>query len=166
MADHAMATCLWFASGAEEAVKFYCDLFPGSAVTRTDRAPGDYPGGKAGDVLTMNFTLLGQPFMAMNGRPEGDFSDAVSFQVFTETQAETDRLWDALVADGGAEMACSWCRDRFGIRWQIVPRVLMDALGHEDAGVRGRVFGAMMGMVKIDHAGIEAAINGAAQSKA
>ena len=160
MADALMATCLWFASGAEDAVNFYCDLFPGSDVTRVDRAPGDYPGGKAGDMLTMNFTLLGQPFMAMNGRPQGDFSDAISFQVFTDSQAETDRLWDALVADGGSEMACSWCKDRFGIRWQIVPRVLMDGLGHKDPDVRGRVFGAMMGMVKIDHAGIEAAIRG------
>lgn len=161
MADALVATCLWFASGAEEAVNFYCGLFPDSEVVRVDRAPGDYPGGKAGDVLTMNFRLLGQPFMAMNGRPEGDFSDAISFQVFTDTQDETDRYWDALTADGGAEMACSWCKDRFGVRWQVVPRVLMDNLGHEDPEVRGRVFGAMMGMVKIDHAGIEAAARGA-----
>ncbi|MBU7580449.1 MAG: VOC family protein [Porphyrobacter sp.] len=160
MTTPAMATCLWFASGAEDAVNFYCGLFADSAVLRVDRAPADYPGGKAGDALTIGFTLLGQPFMAMNGRPDGDFTDAVSFQVFTEDQAETDRLWDALVADGGSPMACSWCKDRFGIRWQIVPRVLMDALGHPDGDVRTRVFTAMMGMVKIDHAGIEAAIAG------
>jgi len=160
MADPAMATCLWFASDAEEAVDFYCGLFPDSEIVRIDRAPGDYPGGKAGDVLTLGFRLLGQPFMAMNGRPDSDFSDAISFQVFTETQNETDRYWEALTADGGSPMACSWCKDRFGMRWQVVPRVLMDNLVSPDPDVRARVFNAMMGMIKIDHAGIEAAIRG------
>lgn len=160
MAESKVATCLWFASEAEEASTLYCGLFPDSEVTRIDRAPGDYPGGQAGDVLTINFRLLGHPYKAMNGRPQSDFSDAVSFQVFTETQEETDRYWAALTADGGREMACSWCVDRFGVRWQIVPRILMDGLGHDDAQVRGRVFNAMMGMVKIDHAGIDAAVAG------
>ncbi|WP_416831352.1 MAG: VOC family protein [Erythrobacter sp.] len=160
MSKGGLATCLWYASGAEEAARFYCDLFPDSRIDRVDRAPADYPGGKEGDALVVAFTLLGHPHMAMNGRPEGDFTDAVSFQVFTDTQEETDRYWEALTADGGSEMACSWCKDRFGVRWQIVPRVLMDALGHEDALVRSRVFVAMQGMVKIDHAGIEAAIAG------
>lgn len=158
MAEKKLATCLWFEHQAEEAARFYCDLFPDSEITRIDRAPGDYPGGTAGDVLTIAFTLLGHPHMAMNGRREGDFSDAVSFQVFTHTQEETDRYWAALTADGGKEMACSWCTDRFGLRWQVVPHVLMDGLGHEDQAIRGRVFEAMMTMVKIDHAAIEGAI--------
>ena len=160
MADAKIATCLWFREGAEDTAKFYRDLFPDSEITRIDLAPDEYPGGKAGDVLTVTFTLLGHPHMAMNGRPEGEFSDAVSFQVFTETQEETDRYWEALTSDGGKEMACSWCVDRFGVRWQVVPQILMDGLGHDDPEVRGRVFGAMMGMIKIDHSGIEAALAG------
>jgi predicted 3-demethylubiquinone-9 3-methyltransferase (glyoxalase superfamily) len=160
MADGKLATCLWFAGDAEAAATFYCGLFPDSMIKRIDRAPADYPGGKAGDVLTIGFTLLGQPFMGLNGKAANEFTDAVSFQVFTDSQDETDQYWDALIADGGAEMACSWCRDRFGVRWQIVPRVLMDGLGHSDPDVRGRVFGAMQMMVKIDHAAIAAAIAG------
>ncbi|MCP5397412.1 MAG: VOC family protein [Sphingomonadaceae bacterium] len=160
MADAKLATCLWFDGGAYDAAQFYCDLFPDSKISRVDKAPTDYPGGKAGDVLTVNFTLLGQPFMGLNGKAQNDFTDAVSFQVFTDTQAETDRYWAALTADGGAEMACSWCRDRWDIRWQIVPRILMEALGHPDPETRTRVFAAMQGMVKIDHAGIEAAVGG------
>ena len=160
MAEGKLATCLWFAGDAEAAARLYCGLFPDSTINRIDRAPTDYPGGKAGDVLTVNFTVLGQPFMALNGKAANDFTDAVSFQVFTETQDETDRYWDVLTGDGGAEMACSWCRDRFGVRWQIVPRVLMEALGHPDPVVQGRVFGAMQAMVKIDHATIEAAVVG------
>ncbi|UIP06320.1 VOC family protein [Erythrobacter sp. SDW2] len=159
-----IATCLWFDGGAKDAADLYCGLFPDSAITRIDTAPSDYPGGKAGDVLTVSFTLLGQPFMGLNGRPKLDnangFTDAVSFQVFTDTQEETDRYWSALTGDGGGEMACSWCYDRFGVRWQIVPRVLMDALGHDDPMVRARVFGTMQQMIKIDHAAIDAAIAG------
>ncbi|MFU7527902.1 VOC family protein [Qipengyuania sp. ASV99] len=160
MADAKMATCLWFAGDAEAAAKLYCGLFPNSTISRIDRAPADYPGGKAGDVLTIGFTLLGQPFMGLNGKTENDFTDAVSFQVFTDDQDETDRYWNALTADGGAEMACSWCRDRFGVRWQIVPRILMDGLGHSNPAVCGRVFAAMQAMVKIDHAAIAAAVSG------
>jgi predicted 3-demethylubiquinone-9 3-methyltransferase (glyoxalase superfamily) len=160
MADNKLALCLWFKNEAEEAATFYCDLFPDSALHNVDRAPGDYPAGKQGDVLLANFTLLGLPAMALNGRPQGEFSDTVSLQVFTDSQEETDRYWAALTADGGGEMACSWCFDRFGMRWQVVPRVLMDGLGHPDPVVQGRVFAAMGSMVKIDHAAIEAAIRG------
>lgn len=155
-----MATCLWFDGSAKQAADLYCSLFPDSVIGRVDTAPADYPGGKAGDVLTVNFTLLGQPFMGLNGKAENGFTDAVSFQVFTDTQEKTDRYWEALTANGGGEMACSWCYDRFGVRWQIVPRVLMDNLGHPDPAVRGRVFMAMQSMVKIDHAAIEAALVG------
>jgi len=160
MADDKLATCLWFKQGAYEAAQFYCDLFPDSEITRVDRSPSDWPGGKAGDVITVNLTLLGHPMMAMNGNPGDGFNDAISLQVFTESQEETDRYWAALTADGGGEMACSWCFDRFGIRWQVVPRVLMEGLGHDDPETRGRVFVAMQSMVKIDHAAIEAALAG------
>ena len=159
MADSKLALCLWLDKGAEEAANFYCDLFPDSEITRVDRSPSDWPGGKAGDVITIAFTLLGLPAMAMNGRPGDGPNDALSLQVFTDTQEETDRYWAALT-NGGGEMACSWCYDRYGVRWQVVPRVLMDGLGHEDAEARGRVFGAMQSMIKIDHATIEAAIAG------
>lgn len=160
MADYKLATCLWFVNEAEEAANFYCDLFPDSEIMRIDQAPDDAPGDMAGQAMIVGFTLLGHAHMAMNGRREGDFTDAVSFQVFTETQEETDRYWDALTADGGSEMACSWCKDRFGVRWQIAPKVLMEGLGHPDPETRGRVFAAMERMIKIDHADIEAAIAG------
>ncbi|MBX7541015.1 VOC family protein [Qipengyuania sphaerica] len=158
ISDNAMATCLWFDGKAEEAARLYCDLFPDSEIVETTRAPGDYPGGNAGDVLTVDFTVLGRPFLGLNGGPEAGFTDAVSFQVFTDTQEETDRYWDALLSVGGEPMMCSWLKDRFGVRWQIVPRVLMEGLRHPDAATRERVFAAMSEMVKIDHAGIEAAI--------
>lgn len=160
MADENVALCLWFESGAEEAARFYCDLFPDSEVHAVNRSPSDWPGGKAGDVLTIGFTLLGLRTMAMNGNTDDSFSNAMSLQVFTETQEETDRYWDALLGDAGTPMACSWLTDRFGMRWQVIPRVLMDGLDHEDPEVRARVFAAMQQMVKIDHAAIEAAIAG------
>ncbi|WP_338240663.1 VOC family protein [Aurantiacibacter hainanensis] len=155
-----LAVCLWLDGTAEETARFYCDLFPDSEIRDIHRAPADNPGSEAGAVMLVAFSLMGQDMTALNGGGNTGFTDAVSFQVHTDTQEETDRYWDALVADGGAEMACSWCRDRFGMRWQIVPRVLMQALGHPDAAVRGRVFAAMQQMVKIDHAAIEAAIAG------
>jgi len=158
MADENVALCLWFESGAEEAARFYCDLFPDSEVHAVNRSPSDWPGGKAGDVLTIGLTLLGLRAMAMNGNTDDTFSNAMSLQVFTETQEGTDRYWDALLGDNGTPMACSWLTDRFGMRWQVIPRVLMDGLDHEDPEVRGRVFAAMQQMVKIDHAAIEAAI--------
>lgn len=161
MAETKLATCLWFDRGAEDAAQFWCDLFPGSAVERVDTAPTDYPGGKAGDVLTVNFTLLGQSFIGLNGKQQNEFTDAVSFQVFTDTQEETDRYWQALTDNGGGEMACSWCYDRWGVRWQIIPRVLMDGLGSTEPETRARVFSAMQSMIKIDHAAITAAKEGA-----
>ena len=160
ISNNAMATCLWFDKQSEEAAGLYCDLFPDSQIREVTRAPGDYPGGKSGDVLTVDFTVLGRPFLALNGGPDAGFTDAVSFQVFTDTQEETDRYWDALLADGGEPMMCSWLKDRFGVRWQIVPRVLMEGLRHPDSATRERVFAAMGEMQKIDHAGIEAAIDG------
>ena len=153
-----LAICLWFDGAAEEAARFYCDTFPDSEMGGVNRAPADYPGGKAGDALTVGFTLLGQEMLGLNGAAENTFTDAVSFQVFTDSQEETDRYWNAIEANGGSPMACSWIKDRFGVRFQIVPRILMQGLGHEDAAVRGRVFTAMQQMVKIDHATIEAAI--------
>ena len=160
MADDKLALCLWFEKDAEAAARFYCDLFPHSEIVSINRSPTDWPGGKAGDVLTIDLTLLGLRTMAMNGNTDDTFTNAISLQVFTETQEETDRYWDALLGETGSSMACSWLTDRFGIRWQVVPRVLMEGLAHEDPEVKGRVFGAMMQMVKIDHAAIEAAIAG------
>ncbi len=160
IAENAMATCLWFDRQAEEAARFYCELFPDSELGTIERAPGDYPGGSKGDVITVDFTVFGRPFLALNGGAQTEFTDAVSFQVFTDTQEETDCYWNALLADGGEPMMCSWVKDRFGVRWQIVPRVLMHGLGHDDADARERVFAAMGEMQKIDHTRIEAAICG------
>src|SRR5262245_19120213 len=119
-----IATCLWFNKNAEEAAKFYAATFPDSRVTAVHRSPSDYPSGKAGDVLTVEFTVLGQPFVGLNGGPEFTFDEAISFQVFTDTQEETDRYWNAIVKSGGEESVCGWCKDKFGLSWQIVPRVL------------------------------------------
>lgn len=156
----AMAVCLWFDGAAEEAARFYTDTFADSRITAVTRAPGDYPAGKQGDVLTVEFTVCGTPFVGLNGGGGVPHGQAVSFQIFTDDQAETDRLWDAIVGNGGRELACSWCVDRWGIHWQIVPRILPAALSDADAGVRSRAFTAMMGMTRIDIAGIEAAIRG------
>jgi 2-polyprenyl-6-hydroxyphenyl methylase/3-demethylubiquinone-9 3-methyltransferase len=155
-----LTTCLWFAGNAEEAANFYAATFPDSHVDAVRRAPTDYPAGKAGDVLTVEFTVLGQSFLGLNGGPGHNFTDAVSFQVFTDTQAETDRLWDTLTADGGEGIACSWCRDRFGVPWQVVPRQLTEGMADPDPAAAKRVMQAMMGMVKIDIAAIEAARRG------
>ncbi len=149
--------CLWFNKNAEEAAAFYAATFPDSRIIRVNRAPGDYPSGKAGDALTVEFTILGQPFLGLNGGAALNFNESVSFQVFTDTQEETDRYWNAIVSNGGQESACSWCKDRFGLSWQIVPRVLMQSLGDPDPDVAKRVFNAMMTMRKIDIAAIEAA---------
>ena len=152
--------CLWFNKNAEEAANFYAKTFPNSRVTAVHKSPSDYPNGKAGDVLTVEFTVLGQPFVGLNGGPEVTFTDAVSFQVFTDTQEETDRYWNAIVKNGGQESACSWCKDKFGLSWQIVPRVLMEAIYDPDNASAKRAMEAMMQMVKIDIAKIEAARRG------
>ena len=152
--------CLWFNKNAESAAKFYAATFPDSRVTAVRKSPTDYPNGKAGDVLTVEFTLLGQPFLGLNGGPGVPFTDAVSFQVFTNTQEETDRYWDAIVKGGGQEIACGWCKDKFGLSWQIVPRVLMEAMNNPDTAAAKRAMEAMMGMKKIDITKIKAARRG------
>ncbi|CAO3357391.1 VOC family protein [Azospirillum palustre] len=151
--------CLWFDKDAEAAARFYAETFPDSAVTAVHRAPADYPSGKAGDVLTVEFTVAGLPCLGLNGGPVFKHSEAFSFQIATDDQEETDRYWTAIVGNGGQESACGWCKDRWGISWQITPRVLTDALaaGGEEAK---RAFEAMMGMTKIDVAAIEAARRG------
>jgi len=155
-----IATCLWFDKNAEEAARFYADTFPDSRIIAVRKSPSDYPNGKAGDVLTVEFTVLGQRFLGLNGGPNFKFDEAVSFQVFTDTQEETDRYWNAIVGNGGQESACSWCKDRFGLSWQIVPRALMDGMNDPDPAVAKRVMEAMMTMRKIDIAKIEAARRG------
>ena len=152
--------CLWFDRDAEEAARFYAATFPDSAVTAVHRAPGDYPSGKAGDVLTVEFTVLGIPCLGLNGGPAFRHSEAFSFQVATVDQEETDRYWNAIVGNGGQESACGWCKDRWGLSWQITPRALTDALASPDRAVAKRVFDAMMTMRKIDIATIEAARRG------
>lgn len=152
--------CLWYDKEAEAAARFYAETFLDSRVTAVHRAPTDYPAGKAGDVLTVEFTVLGIPCMGLNGGPNVTHSWAFSFQVATETQEETDRYWNAIVGNGGAESACGWCSDRWGLSWQITPRQLTEALANPDAGVRERAFQAMMTMGKIDIAAIEAAVRG------
>ncbi len=150
--------CLWYNGVAEEAASFYTSIFPDSSIKAIHRAPDDYPAGKRGDVLTVEFTVCGMPFIALNGGPEFTPNEAVSFQVFTDTQEETDRYWNAIVGNGGQESECSWCKDRWGMSWQIVPRILTDTLA-EGGEKAQRVFQAMMTMRKIDIATIEAAIN-------
>jgi predicted 3-demethylubiquinone-9 3-methyltransferase (glyoxalase superfamily) len=153
--------CLWFVGNAEEAANFYVGLLPDSRIDAVHRAPADYPSGKAGDVLTIEFTLAGQPFVALNGGPYFQFNEAVSFQIFTDTQEETDRLSDALSAVPDAEQ-CSWVKDRYGLSWQIAPRVLMDGISDPDPDRAKRVFEAMMEMKRIDIATIERAYRGEA----
>ncbi|HXG98801.1 MAG TPA: VOC family protein [Sphingomicrobium sp.] len=156
-----IAACLWFDKQAEEAANFYQATFPDSHVKAVICAPDDYPSGKKGDVLTVEFTVLGMPFLGLNGGPEFRFSEAVSFQISTEDQAETDRYWNAIIADGGQESECGWCKDRFGLSWQITPRRLMEYLS--EGGDRAqRAFEAMMTMRKIDIAALDAAVEGTA----
>ena len=151
--------CLWFNGNALEAARFYADTFPDSAVGRLVHAPGDYPAGKQGDPLTVEFTVLGTPCVGLNGGPQFPQTEAFSFQVATEDQDETDRYWNAIVGNGGQESACGWCKDKWGVSWQITPRVLMEAMaaGGDEAK---RAFAAMMDMRKIDVAAIEAARRG------
>ena len=151
--------CLWYDGTAEEAARFYARTFPKSAVTAVHRAPGDFRDGKEGQALTVEFTVLGVPCLGLNGGPAFKHSEAFSFQIVTDDQAETDRYWDAIIGNGGAEGACGWCKDKWGLSWQITPRVLMDALAAGGDEAR-RVFEAMMPMKKIDVAAIEAARRG------
>ncbi len=152
--------CLWYDRDAEDAARFYAATFPDSSVDAVIRAPGDYPSGKAGDVLTVQFTVLGIPCLGLNGGPEFRHSEAFSFQVATDTQEETDRYWNAIVGNGGEASACGWCRDRWGLSWQITPRALMQAIADPDPAAAKRAFEAMMPMTKIDIAAIEAARRG------
>jgi len=151
--------CLWFERDAEEAARFYTSLFPQSRLGAVHRAPSDYPNGKAGDALTVEFVVAGIPCIGLNGGPRFKHSEAFSFQISTEDQEETDRYWNAIVSNGGEESNCGWCRDKWGISWQITPRVLVDAMVSGGDAAK-RAFAAMMPMRKIDVAAIEAAVRG------
>tara|TARA_Y100001951_G_scaffold33729_1_gene26613 strand:- start:3676 stop:4155 length:480 start_codon:yes stop_codon:yes gene_type:complete len=152
--------CLWYDGAALEAATFYAETFPDSAVGAVHRAPGNFPSGKQGDVLTVEFTVMGIPCLGLNGGPAFKHSEAFSFQVATDDQAETDRLWSAIVDNGGQESECGWCKDKWGLSWQITPRVLTAAYTSPDRAAAKRAFDAMMGMRKIDIATIEAALRG------
>ena len=151
--------CLWYEKDAEAAARFYAATFPDSAVLRLDRAPGDFPSGKTGDVLTVHFTVLGIPCMGLNGGSYFKQSEAFSFQIATEHQEETDRYWNAIVGNGGAESECGWCKDKWGVNWQITPRALTEAMAAGGAEAK-RAFDAMMTMRKIDVGVIERARRG------
>ncbi|AZF16404.1 VOC family protein [Pseudomonas sp. R3-18-08] len=152
--------CLWYNGDALEAATFYAQTFPDSEVKAVHYAPGDYPAGKQGAELTVEFSVLGIPCLGLNGGPMFKHSEAFSFQVATDDQEETDRLWNAIVGNGGQESACGWCKDKWGLSWQISPRVLVDAVTSKDPALAKRAFDAMMTMRKIDIATIEAAIAG------
>ncbi|ARB30560.1 VOC family protein [Pseudomonas tolaasii] len=152
--------CLWYNGTALDAANFYAETFPDSAVKAVHHAPGDFPAGKQGDVLTVEFTVLGIPCVGLNGGPAFTHSEAFSFQVATDDQAETDRYWNAIIDNGGQASVCGWCKDRWGLSWQISPRVLTDAVTHPDPAIAKRAFDAMMTMGKIDIAAIEAAVAG------
>ncbi len=152
--------CLWYDGTALEAARFYASVFPDSQVRAVHRAPSDFPSGNEGDVLTVEFSVLGIPCLGLNGGPAFPQSEAFSFQVATADQAETDRYWNAIVGNGGRESACGWCKDRWGVNWQITPRVLTEAIASPDRAVARRAFEAMMQMTRIDVAAIEAAMRG------
>ncbi|MGD9915551.1 MAG: VOC family protein [Rhizobiaceae bacterium] len=151
--------CLWYDKGAEEAARFYASIFPDSQVLAVHRAPGDYPSGQKGDVLTVDFTVFGTPCMGLNGGPAFKQSEAFSFQIATDDQEETDRYWNAIVGNGGKESECGWCKDKWGVSWQITPRTLTEAMLAGGAEAK-RAFDAMMTMQKIDVAKIDAARKG------
>ena len=154
-----LVNCLWFDGQAEEAANFYAALLPNSSVDRVVTAPGDYPSGKQGDVITVDFTLLGRPFMGLNGGPQFQFTEAISMIVECDTQEEVDLYWAALSSVPDAEQ-CGWCKDRYGLSWQITPRMMIDLLGDADPGRAKRAFEAMMHMKKLDIAALEAAAAG------
>ena len=152
--------CLWYDGDAEDAARFYARTFPDSSVDAVFRAPTDYPSGKKGDVLTVSFTLMGVSCLGLNGGPEFKHNEAFSFQVATADQAETDRYWNAIVGNGGEESVCGWCKDRWGVSWQITPVALTEAINDPDPEAAKRAFDAMLEMKKIDIAAIEAARRG------
>lgn len=152
--------CLWYERDAEAAAQFYASTFPDSSVGAVHRAPGDFPSGKQGDVLTVEFTVMGIPCLGLNGGAAFKQTEAFSFQVATEDQAETDRYWNAIVGNGGQESECGWCKDKWGISWQITPIALTEAYTSSDRSAARRAFDAMMTMKKIDIAAIEAAVRG------
>jgi predicted 3-demethylubiquinone-9 3-methyltransferase (glyoxalase superfamily) len=152
--------CLWYDGGAEDAARFYAKTFPDSSVGASHRAPGDFPSGKKGDLLLVEFIVMGIPCIGLNGGPEFKHNEAFSFQVATVDQAETDRYWNAILGNGGEESACGWCKDKWGVSWQITPRALMQAIADPDPATAKRAFDAMMQMKKIDIAAIEAARRG------
>jgi predicted 3-demethylubiquinone-9 3-methyltransferase (glyoxalase superfamily) len=152
--------CLWYDHNAEEAATFYARTFPNSSVGAIQKAPADYPNGKTGDAMVVEFSVMGIACIGLNGGPLFKHNEAFSFQVTTMDQAETDRYWNAIVGNGGQESQCGWCKDKWGVSWQITPKVLTDGISDPDGAARKRVFTAMMGMKKIDIAAIEAARSG------
>lgn len=152
--------CLWYDGTALDAAKFYAETFPDSRVDAVHRAPGDYPSGKQGDVLTVQFTVMGIPCLGLNGGPAFTHTEAFSFQVATDTQEETDRLWNAIIGNGGQASQCGWCKDKWGLSWQITPRALTAAITNPDPAAAKRAFQAMMQMRKIDIVAIESAVRG------
>ncbi len=158
--DNKNSVCLWFDGSAAEAAAFYAATFPDSSVGATLCAPGDYPNGHEGDVLLVEFTVCGIPCIGLNGGPIFAQSEAFSFQILTDDQAETDRLWNAIVSNGGQESACGWCKDQWGVSWQITPRVLVEAICDPDEAAAKRAYEVMMEMSKIDILAIEAAWRG------
>ena len=152
--------CLWYDGTAEEAANLYASIFPDSSVDAVNRSPGDYPDGKAGDVITVEFTVMGNKFLGLNGGPMFKFNEAVSFIIHTEDQAETDRYWDAIIVSGGKASMCGWVTDKFGLSWQITPQRLLDMMAGTDQAASKRAFEAMMKMSKIDLAALERAYAG------